>query len=153
MPDILNPLPDIASHVVKAECVWLERIDGRRLFAIPFAAAAIAIGVALPDLITPIIAGRGAGPRGIFPFGLCQKPVLLAGQPGEPAHILLGILPGHIDRGHLLAPPGLAGFWASRRGDASVPLVKCHSKFAYGEWCFNRNRVPRAFLVRSALLI
>src|SRR5262249_12106717 len=75
MPDILNPLPDIASHVVKAECVWLKRINRCRLLAVPLAAAASAIGVVLARPIAPKIAGRRASPRGILPFGLCQKAV------------------------------------------------------------------------------
>src|SRR5262245_16688052 len=72
VPDILNPLPDIASHVIKAKCIWLEGPNWRRLFIIPLASAAVAIGVVLPDVFTPIKGGRGAGACGVLPFGLCE---------------------------------------------------------------------------------
>src|SRR5262249_15618565 len=95
VPDVFNPFPDISLHIVKPERVRLEGSSGGRWAAIPMAAAAIAVGVALARIVSPGIASCGAGPRGIFPFGFCQKPVVLAGQPREPPRIRLGVVPAH----------------------------------------------------------
>src|SRR5262245_47854513 len=51
VPAILNPLPDVAEHIVKPERVWLERSDGRGLLEVPSAATAIAIRVAIARVI------------------------------------------------------------------------------------------------------
>ena len=45
-----------------------------------------------------------AGARRVFPLGLGEQPVGLAGHPGEPGHILLGIVPAHIDDGRVPRP-------------------------------------------------
>src|SRR5262249_38327996 len=66
--NILNPFPNVAGHVVKAERIWFERSYWRRLLAIPWTAAAAAIGVGFANVIAPVIAGLGSSPRGIFPF-------------------------------------------------------------------------------------
>src|SRR5207302_5020529 len=97
VPAILDPLPDVAVHVVKPQRVRLKRSNGSRLLEIPSTAAAVAIGVAHARIVAPGIAGIGASPRGVLPFGLCQKPVLLASQLREPAYILLGVAPAHVD--------------------------------------------------------
>ena len=72
---ILHPFPDVAVHVVEAERIGGERADRRRLLVVPLAAAAVAVGVALADLVAPGIGRLGAGARGIFPFRLGQQPV------------------------------------------------------------------------------
>jgi hypothetical protein len=43
MVAVLHPLPDVARHVVKAECVGREQADGRGLQIAPLAAAAVAV--------------------------------------------------------------------------------------------------------------
>src|ERR1700674_2573350 len=132
-------------HVVKPERVRLERSNQRRLFAIPLAAAAVAIGVALAGIVTPGIAGHGASPRGVLPFGLCQKAILLAGQPREPAYILLGVAPAHVDHRHLPSSPAVWHSRARSRGDASIPLFECHLELGNGEWLCDRHLMRRAF--------
>jgi hypothetical protein len=57
---ILHPLEHVTRHVVEAERVGLERADRRGLAVIPLAAAAIAVGIFLADLVTPVIGRRGA---------------------------------------------------------------------------------------------
>jgi hypothetical protein len=51
MDAILNPFPSIAVHVVEAECIGGERANRSCLMEVPLAAAALAVGVALADLI------------------------------------------------------------------------------------------------------
>src|SRR5271165_4005109 len=53
VPAVLHPLPDVAGHVEKAECVGRERARRGRLELVPFAAAADAVGLCLANLIAP----------------------------------------------------------------------------------------------------
>src|ERR1043166_8864442 len=55
MDAVLDPLKNIPDHVIEAERIGLERADGRCLHVIPVAAAALAIGVVLADVIAPRI--------------------------------------------------------------------------------------------------
>ena len=61
--------PRIAVHVVEAEPVGLERSHMHRLQAKPIAAA-VTVGIVRADFVATGIAARGAGARGVFPFGL-----------------------------------------------------------------------------------
>ena len=56
MGTILCPPPDVARHIVETKPVGGERADRRRLLIVPLAAAAVAIGVVLADVVTPRIA-------------------------------------------------------------------------------------------------
>src|SRR5262249_32655045 len=153
MPNILNPFPNIAGHVVKTEGIRLEGANRRRLLVIPFAAAAIAIGIALAWLIAPGIAGRCASPRGALPFGLYQKPARLDGEPREPPYILLGIVPTHIDDRHPPAPPLILDLRARPGRGASVPLRECHLIFGNGEGLGDPHLALRTFVCISAGLV
>src|SRR5262249_13211614 len=97
---------------VPRECGMRGAITSRR------PAAAVAIGVALAKIVAPGKAGTGASARGVLPFGLCQKPIFLASQLREPADILLGVAPAHVDHRHLPASPAVCKPRACRRGDA-----------------------------------
>src|ERR1700741_15411 len=98
-------------HVVEPQPIRPKRSDRRRLLEIPLTSASIAIGTAHAKIIAPGIASTSAGSRCVLPFGLSQKPVLLASQLREPAHILFGIDPTHVDRRH---PPASPNIWDSR---------------------------------------
>jgi hypothetical protein len=50
---ILDPLPDVAGHVVQAPGVGLEGASGRGLLDVPLTAATFAVGVALADIVAP----------------------------------------------------------------------------------------------------
>src|SRR5262249_25834752 len=148
-----DPLPDVAVHVVEPERIRSERSNRCRLPKIPPAAAAVAIGVASARIVPPGIPKRRTGPRGILPFGLCQKPIFLASQPREPAYILPGVAPAHIDYRHLPAPPLVCGLWARGCGDAGIPFFECHLELGNGEGLCDRHLVLRAFAVTPIRLV
>src|SRR5262245_9427007 len=75
MQTILDPLPDVAVHVVEAERVGRKRADRRGLAAVKIAAAAVAVGVVFAELVAPRIGRRRAGARRILPFGFGEQPV------------------------------------------------------------------------------
>src|SRR5262245_14197979 len=99
----------------------------------PSTATATTIGIAHPKIGAPGIAGMGAGPRRVFPFGLCQEPVFLASQLREPAYILLGVAPVHVDHRHLSTSPTVCNSRARGCGDASIPFFECHLELGNGE--------------------
>ena len=68
VPAIRRPLPGIAQHAVKPETVGREGIHWRQHMIVPFAAAAVAVGVGLADILAPPACAIGAGAGGIFPF-------------------------------------------------------------------------------------
>jgi hypothetical protein len=53
MPVILDPLPNVAKHIVKAERVWFERTYGCCLFLVPLGATAKTVCVIVTDRVTP----------------------------------------------------------------------------------------------------
>src|SRR5580698_5279703 len=70
VPADFDPLPDIAVHVVKAECIGLFLTDG--LCAVPGILVVPGIFAQRRRLIREGIGGRGSRPRRIFPFRLRQ---------------------------------------------------------------------------------
>src|SRR5215471_5187348 len=50
---ILDPLPDVAVHIVEAELVGRKRANRSASSAVPLAAAAVAVGIVFADLIAP----------------------------------------------------------------------------------------------------
>jgi len=78
---ILDPFPDIAVHIVKAELIGRKRADWSGP-AVPLAAASVAVGVAFADLVAPRIDRRRAGTSRILPFGFGEQPVGPAGHLG-----------------------------------------------------------------------
>src|SRR5262249_33661991 len=151
---ILDPFPEVAVHVVEAERVGEERADWRRLPAIPLTAAAVAVGVPVPDLVAPGIGRAGTGARGVFPFGLGEQPVGPAGHSGKPCHILLGIVP--IDAAQWLptASPTVPDARITiAMGGARIPLRECHFEPRDGERLGKRDLVQRTFIVETVLLI
>src|SRR5262249_34369888 len=103
MITVLDPLPHIAHHIVKAERIGLERTDRRRLAIVPVATAVKAICISLADLVAPKIGRRRSCTCRIFPFGFGEQSVGLTRHHGEPGRIRLGVIPAHIDD-WLLAP-------------------------------------------------
>src|SRR5262249_18924516 len=90
------------------------------------------------------------GGRRPFPIAVmlriyCQKPVVLARQLREPANKLLGVVPAHVDHGHLPTSPTVCDSRASSCGDASVPFFECHLELGNGKWLCDRHLVLRAF--------
>src|ERR1700690_3952605 len=56
MPAIRDPLPHVASHIVKPERIWCEFTDRRSvLVAGPSATTVGAIGVVCANLVAPVI--------------------------------------------------------------------------------------------------
>src|SRR5437763_869098 len=84
-------------HVMEAKLIRCERADRSRPLAVPVAAAAVATGLAVADLIAPGIGRRRSGARCIFPFRLGQKAIWLAGHSGQPRDVAAGIIPGKSD--------------------------------------------------------
>ena len=103
---ILDPLPDIANHVMETELVWPERADRSRLRGVPLAAAAGAIGIIGASLVSPGIDRLRPSARGVLVFRFTEQPVGFAGDLGEPCHVALCIVP--IDVDHRLAIPSPA---------------------------------------------
>src|SRR5262249_57288544 len=68
MKAILDPFPDVAVHVVEAKRVGSKRADRSRLLVIPLAAATVAIGVVVTDLLAPRIRHRPPPPPPLLPF-------------------------------------------------------------------------------------
>src|SRR6516165_6127948 len=127
---ILDPLPDIAMHVMETECIGGERADGSRPLIVPLAAAPVAIGVPFADLVAPRIGRLRSSTRRIFPFCLGEQPISLAGHPGEPGHIRLGVVPAHPnDRLSASSPATITGpvfVRAAADRDARVPIGERH---------------------------
>ena len=122
------------------------------MLEIPLAAAAVAIGVTKASIVAPGIVGIRASPCGIFPFRLCQKPILLASQPRQPTDILLGVVLADVEHWHLRAPPMVWHSRASSRGDANVPFLERHLELGNCEWPPERHLVLRAFIGSSVWL-
>jgi hypothetical protein len=72
---IFSPPPDVADHVIKPEFIRRERADRRGLPVIPLAAAAIAVGVVVADVVAPRIRRGGSCACRILVFGLGQQPI------------------------------------------------------------------------------
>ncbi len=86
MPAIRRPFPGISQHAHQAEGVGRETVDRRQQLVVPARAAAIAIGVALADLIAPPARCVGAGAGGIFPFRFAGQAIGIAvSSPGRAA--------------------------------------------------------------------
>src|SRR5262249_37455492 len=80
VPTILDPLPYITDHIVESEVIGRKRANRGRLFAIPSAAAAVAIGIVLADAVTPGINCLRPGPRCIFVFSFGQQSIAFSGH-------------------------------------------------------------------------
>ena len=107
---ILDPFPDIAVHVVEAERIGRERADRGGLPASHWLPQPLQLALPLPISSPQEYAVVRAGARRVFPFGLGQQPVGLAGHAGQPGHILLGVVPAHVDhRPRAASLAGVAG--------------------------------------------
>src|SRR5436190_14391816 len=147
---ILHPLPHVASHIVEAERIRLERSDGRG--SRPLAAATIAIGIPLTDLVAPEIGSR-AGASRVFPFRLGKETVGPAGHLREPRRILPGFIPTDVDdRPCCPTVTTVANVRASPYRVAGVPVGERHVVHGHGKGLGDRNRVLWAFIVTAVLL-
>ena len=88
---VRHPLPDIAVHVIKPKGIGRKAPHRGRLFIIPLAAAAIAVGPVAADGVAPAVAGARAGPRRVFPFRLARQAIALARLGAQPLRIRPGI--------------------------------------------------------------
>src|SRR5262245_3219809 len=151
---ILDPRIDIPHHVMEAESICGKRAHGRGLRVIPLTAAAVAIRVIRAEVVTPRIGCLRTGTRGKFVFSLRKQPIRLSGPLGEPGHVALGLVPGHVyDR--LLAAPEAAvadTLRAIAKGDAGVPFVEGQRVLGHGKRLANCDSMLRAFGVGAALL-
>src|SRR6516162_8572831 len=76
---ILDPLPDVALHIVEAELVGCKRANWSGSPAVPPAAAAVAVGI-YAELVAPGIGRRCTGASRILPFGFGEQAVGPAGH-------------------------------------------------------------------------
>ena len=53
----------------------------------------VAVGISLADFVTPGISRLRSRARRVFVFRLGEQPVGLAGHPGQPCHVALGVIP------------------------------------------------------------
>src|SRR5580658_5339318 len=104
---IFSPLKDIADHIIETQPVRSERADRRSLAFVPLAAAAIAVGVVLADVVAPGIRRRRSSARCVFVFRFGQQPIGLAGDLRDPSHVLLRVVPTDFDHRLLSAAPTL----------------------------------------------
>src|SRR5262245_41404507 len=152
---ILDPLRDIAMHVMETECIGGERADGSRPLIVPLAAAAVAIGVPFADLVAPRIGRLRSSTRRIFPFCLGEQPISFAGHPGEPGHIRLGVVPAHPnDRLSASSPATITGpvfVRAAADRDAGVPIGERHLELRDRRWPGYRDAMLWAFIPAALL--
>src|SRR5262249_17330124 len=106
------------------------------------AAALIGIGAAVVvrllgrDGRTPPERRRRARARHVFPLGLGQQAVGLAGLARNPGHVGLGVLPADVDNRPLTPTPALSGRLVAvppAVGDTHIPLIEGHGIPACGE--------------------
>src|ERR1700730_6836607 len=145
---ILDPLPDVAVHIVETELVGRKRADRCRLPAVPLAAAAVAVGIIFADFVAPGIGCRCARARRVLPFGFGEQAVGPARHFGEPGHILLDLIPVYIDHG--LRPPSHIAVRHLRAGanrDAGIPLFERDLELRNCKRPDERGPVTRVFIV------
>src|SRR5215467_14096353 len=103
---ILEPLPDVAVHVIQSEPIRGEGTDWGGVLVVPSAAAGSAVGVVIADLVTPRIGRLRPRARRVFELGLRKQPVGLAGHPRQPCGVMPGIIPRDVyDRLPAVPPP------------------------------------------------
>ena len=121
--------------------------------AIPLAAATAAIGHRLPvraDVVTPGIV-RLVPARAAYSTRPRRAADMLAGDPGEPLHIGLGVVPAHVDRRFRPRPQplsltcGAQSPWAAQASHSSN--VSCELR--HRERLGDRNLVLRALNVSA----
>src|SRR6516164_310555 len=86
VPAVLDPLPNIAVHVLHAPGVRRKLANRRSLFGSPPAVGS-----------RPSVVDRRPGARGVFPFGLARQPTDLPHPAAQPRDIDLHVLPRDVD--------------------------------------------------------
>src|SRR4030095_2464187 len=119
------------------------------------AAAAVAVGVSLADLLTPGIRRCGSGACCIFPLSFGEQPVGLTGYPGEPCCKALSLVPADVDHRPLAASPAAVADMrvAIPITDAGVPLVERHLELRHGEALSENDFMLRLFIAIVAHFI
>jgi hypothetical protein len=96
---------------------------------------------------------RSTSPRGVLPLRLAEQAVFLAGDPGQPSDVLLGIIPTHVDNRPIISAPAVVPrFQTGTGGNAGIPFGKRHLGFANREGLGDRDFVLRAFAFAATLL-
>ena len=140
---------------MQAKGVGLETADFDSLSTV-LAGLGAAVVVVISAIVISLVgldAGAGvkrrrrAGAVGVFPFGLREQAVGLAGLFAQPLHILLRILPTDVDDRPLAPPPALVLRFvaAAASGDAGIPFGEGDFVFADGQRVSNADLVLRAF--------
>src|SRR5690606_4522321 len=107
-PRIFDPLGNVAVHVVKAEAIRIEHADFNGFSgATPMIERAMS-GPAR-EVGTRRVGGGGATPATIFPLGLAEQPVFMAGDFTQPFKVAFRIVPGNVDHRTPAASPPLVG--------------------------------------------
>ena len=128
MPAICYPLIDTASHIIKAEGVWLETANPQWSLGVVGFIASLAISHTSLKLVAPPKFRPSTAARGVFPFGLTRKPERLLQDPRKPLDKLLRIGPAQIcDRGVIFARCCIG---TALRRNARVPLTNSDWEFA-----------------------
>src|SRR5262249_50629907 len=154
VPAVLDPLIDIAVHVVETESVGPKRADGCGRLVVPPAAAVLAIGVIGADGLAPGISCGAAGPRRVFPFGFRQQAVWFAGLLRYPRHEKTGVFPIDIDDRLIAPPPALVARPVRTRSErgTGIPLRKRDFEARDREGPWNRDLMLRALGILAARL-
>src|SRR5262245_20915284 len=141
---------------METEGIGLERSNRRRLPVVPLSYTAVTVTVVLAGLLAPEKGRRAAGTRRIFPLRLGEQAIGLAGHPGEPDHIFLGVVPAHEDdRSRAAAPTDVAGSAPLRTAagrNARVPIGECHGELGHGDRVGQDYPVLRTFIDVGAIL-
>src|SRR4029078_6801431 len=128
VPAIRDPLSNAAAHIIETEGIGFDAANRHRLRGIVGLIASLAVGHTNRGLITPPIFGLRASARGVLPFGLARKAVLLLSDARKPLGKLLCVIPAHIgDCGVVLARHLVGAFLG---GNALVPLADRDRKLA-----------------------
>src|SRR6516165_448953 len=131
MPAILDPLIDIAAHIVKTKGVCLEATNLERLCGIIGVDASLTIRHTLLELLPPPIVRIGACPGSVFPLRLAGQSEAFLRSLGKPCQKLLGIGPAQICYGGIVVTA--RNVLAHLSGHALVPLANGDWEFAYLE--------------------
>src|ERR1700738_3074807 len=151
---ILDPLPNVAVHVIEPEPICPERADRGGLPVIPFTATVVAVRVVPADLVAPRVRRWRSATRRVFELALGEQPVRLTGHAREPCDVAPGIIPGDVDD-WLPAPPQ-AGVAHARIAiavrHAGVPVIERHVEPGDCKGLGEYDLVLRSFIAIATLL-
>ena len=144
---IFDPLPDITNHVIETEMVRREGADRSGLRGVPPAAATGAIGIVAADVVSPGIGRLRPSARCVLVFCFGEQAIGFAGDLGEPCHVVLRILPTHVDDRLTIPSPAMVVDMrdAISLSRAFVPFGESYLELGHGKRLCDRNNMLRRF--------